>query len=115
SRHDRLHVLVNNAGAYNTTRSTTRDGFETTFGVNHLAHFLLTRELLPLLRASAPSRIINVSSNAHRIGRLDFDDLNAVRRYRGMRAYGTSKLANILFTRELARRLEGTGVTANAV
>jgi len=115
SHHDRLPVLVNNAGAYNTTRSTTRDGFETTFAVNHLAHFLLTRELLPLLRASAPARIINVSSNAHRIGRLDFDDLNAVRGYGGMRAYGTSKLANILFTYELARRLDGAGVTANAV
>jgi NAD(P)-dependent dehydrogenase (short-subunit alcohol dehydrogenase family) len=114
-RHERLHVLVNNAGAYNTTRSTTRDGFETTFGVNHLAHFLLTQELLPLLRASAPARIINVSSSAHRIGRLDLDDPNATRRYGGMRAYGTSKLANILFTYELARRLDGTGITANAV
>lgn len=115
SRHDRLHVLVNNAGAYNTTRSTTRDGFETTFAVNHLAHFLLTRELLPLLRASVPARIINVSSNAHRIGRLNLDEPYAPRRYGGMRAYGTSKLANILFTYELARRLDGTGVTANAV
>ena len=114
-RHDRLHVLVNNAGAFNSQRSETKDGFETTFGVNHLAHFLLTAELLDVVRASAPARIVNVSSAAHIGARLDFDDLQSQRHYGGMRAYGKSKLANVLFTYELARRLEGTGVTANAV
>jgi NAD(P)-dependent dehydrogenase (short-subunit alcohol dehydrogenase family) len=113
--HDRLHVLVNNAGAFNAQRSETRDGFETTIGVNHLAHFLLTAELLGLLKASAPSRIINVSSAAHVGARIDFDDLQSKRRYGGMRVYGQSKLANVLFTYELARRLEGSGVTANCL
>jgi NAD(P)-dependent dehydrogenase (short-subunit alcohol dehydrogenase family) len=115
SRHTELHVLINNAGAYNAHRTTTSDGFETTFGVNHLAHFLLTNMLLDLLRASAPSRIVNVSSAAHVGGRMNFDDLNAEHRYSGMRAYGQSKLANVLFTYELARRLEGSGVTANSL
>ncbi len=114
-RHDRLHVLINNAGAYNAHRSETKDGFETTIGVNHLAHFLLTMELLDLLKASAPARIVNVSSAAHIGARIDFDDLQLKRRYGGMRAYGQSKLANVLFTYELGRRLEGSGVTANAI
>jgi retinol dehydrogenase 14 len=113
--HDRLDVLVNNAGAYNATRSETSDGFETTFGVNHLGYFLLTNLLLDTLRASAPSRIVNVSSRAHLRSTMDFDDLNAERGYNGMTVYGRSKLANVLFTYELARRLEGTGVTANAL
>ena len=115
ARHGNLNVLVNNAGAFNSQRSETTDGFETTFGVNHLAHFLLTGELIDLLKTSAPSRIINVSSAAHIGARLDFDDLQSKRHYGGMRAYGQSKLANVLFTYELARRLEGTSVTANAV
>jgi NAD(P)-dependent dehydrogenase (short-subunit alcohol dehydrogenase family) len=115
STHDRLNVLVNNAGAYNSTRSTTQDGFETTFGVNHLGYFLLTQLLLDVLKASAPARIVNVSSRAHEGARIDFDDLQAERSYAGMRVYGRSKLANLLFTYELARRLEGTGVTANAL
>lgn len=115
ARHSALNVLVNNAGAYNTHRSTTTDGLETTFGVNHLGYFLLTDLLLDMLKASAPSRIVSVSSTAHVGGKMNFDDLQAERTYSGMRAYGQSKLANVLFTYELARRLEGTGVTANVL
>jgi NAD(P)-dependent dehydrogenase (short-subunit alcohol dehydrogenase family) len=110
-----LHVLVNNAGLVNLRRQETPDGVETTFAVNYLAHFQLTLRLLPLLRASAPARIVNVSSDTHRIARLDLDDLELRRRYSWLRAYARSKLAIVYFTRELARRLEGSGVTANAV
>ena len=115
AQHDRLHVLVNNAGAYNTTRTLTKDGFETTFGVNHLAYFLLTDLLLDVLKSSAPSRIVSVSSTAHVGGKMNFDDLQGEQSYAGARAYGQSKLANVLFTYALARRLEGSGVTANAL
>lgn len=117
SKYDRLDVLVNNAGAMFANRIETEDGFERTFALNHLAYFLLTDLLLDRLKASAPSRIVNVASEAHRVAPkgLDFDDLQARNRYRGFRVYGASKLANILFTRELARRLEGTGVTANCL
>jgi NAD(P)-dependent dehydrogenase (short-subunit alcohol dehydrogenase family) len=115
ARYHRLHVLVNNAGAYNTRRSVTVDGFETTFAVNYLAHFLLTNLLLDALKAGAPSRIVNVSSVIHGSVGLDLDDLNSERGYRGMRTYARSKLAIVLFTYELARRLEGTGVTANCL
>jgi NAD(P)-dependent dehydrogenase (short-subunit alcohol dehydrogenase family) len=115
SRHDKLHVLVNNAGAMLSERSTTPDGLETTFQVNHLGPFLLTNLLLDKLKASAPARIVNVASTAHRGGSLDFDDLQSEKSYIGMRVYGTSKLCNILFTRALAKRLEGTGVTANSL
>jgi NAD(P)-dependent dehydrogenase (short-subunit alcohol dehydrogenase family) len=114
-RFPRLDVLVNNAGAIFPSRQTTMEGLELTFATNHLAYFLLTRELLELLKASAPSRIVNVASNAHRRGRIQFDDLQLERGYTGWRAYAQSKLANLLFTRELARRLVGTGVTANSV
>jgi NAD(P)-dependent dehydrogenase (short-subunit alcohol dehydrogenase family) len=111
-----LHVLLNNAGVINLRREESGDGIETTFAVNHLAYFLLTRLLLERLKESAPARVVNVASDAHRgAGRLDFDDLESRRGYSAMRVYGRSKLANILFTRELARRLEGTGVTANAI
>jgi NAD(P)-dependent dehydrogenase (short-subunit alcohol dehydrogenase family) len=112
-----LHVLLNNAGVLNLRREETGDGFETTFAVNHLAYFLLTGLLLGRLRESAPARIVNVASDAHAQagGRLDFDDLQSTRKYSLMGTYGKSKLANILFTRELARRLEGTGVTANCL
>lgn len=110
-----LHVLINNAGVVNLQRSVTADGIETTFAVNHLAYFLLTDLLLDRLRRSAPARIVNVASDAHKFGRLDFDDLGNERRYRAMRVYGQSKLANILFTAELARRLEGSGVTVNSL
>ena len=115
-RHERLHVLVNNAGLITMRRESTADGFERQFAVNHLAPFLLTNLLLERLQKSAPARIVTVSSLAHRRATLDFDDLSWERRkYSGMQAYGASKLANILFTRELARRLDGTGVTANCL
>ena len=114
-RHKELHVLVNNAGGFNSARSETEDGYEVTFGVNHLAPFLLTQLLLDLLKSSAPSRVINVSAGAHSRASMNFDDLNAEEKYGGLSAYGQSKLANVLFTNELARRLEGTGVTANSL
>lgn len=114
-RFDRLDVLVNNAAVYTRERTLTEDGFETQLAVNHLAPFLLTHLLLPLLRRSAPSRVVTVSSEAHQGASLRWDDLNGERGYNGVRAYAQSKLANLLFTFELARRLEGTGVTANAV
>ena len=110
-----LHVLINNAGVVNTSRSLTTDGIETVFAVNHLAYFLLTHLLLDRLTQSAPARIVNVASDAHRFGGINFDDLQGARRYRIMRIYGQSKLANILFTYELARRLTGTGVTVNCL
>jgi NAD(P)-dependent dehydrogenase (short-subunit alcohol dehydrogenase family) len=115
SRHARLDVLVNNAGIHTAHRQVTSEGFESTFVTNHLGHFVLTHELLPLLKASAPARVVNVASEAHRLGRMHFDDLQLARRWSGVAAYTQSKLANILFTYDLARRLEGTGVTANAV
>lgn len=115
SRYDRLSCLVNNAGVILRERHLSIDGYEMQFAVNHLGHFLLTRELLPLLEASAPSRVVSVSSGAHRIGHIDFDDINLERRYTIFGAYARSKLANILFTRELARRTAGSGVTANCL
>jgi NAD(P)-dependent dehydrogenase (short-subunit alcohol dehydrogenase family) len=116
ARAARLHVLVNNAGVTLARRQTTVDGFEATFATNHLAYFLLTGLLLPRLRESAPARIVNVASDAHRFGRLDLGDLqNERRRYRALRVYAQSKTANILFTEELARRIAGSGVTANAL
>jgi NAD(P)-dependent dehydrogenase (short-subunit alcohol dehydrogenase family) len=110
-----LHVLVNNAGLITRRRELTSDGLELQFAVNHLAYFLLTNLLLDQLKAGAPSRIINVSSGAHSGAQLDFDDLQGERGYDGNRAYSRTKLANILFTYELARRLQGTGVTANCL
>jgi NAD(P)-dependent dehydrogenase (short-subunit alcohol dehydrogenase family) len=112
---DRIHVLVNNAGLILSERRLTEDGIETTFAVNHLAPFLLTNLLLNRLEESAPSRVVTVASDAHQSGTIDFDDLSGMRRYSAWAAYGQSKLANILFSSELARRLEGTGVTANSL
>jgi NAD(P)-dependent dehydrogenase (short-subunit alcohol dehydrogenase family) len=114
-RHPRIGVLINNAGVITRRREATADGLERQFAVNHLAPFLLTLRLIDALRAGAPARIVNVSSGAHAGHRLDFDDLMSEREYRHDRVYGRTKLANILFTHELARRLEGSGVTANAV
>ena len=111
----RIDVLVNNVGGYWQTRHVTADGLERTFAVNHLAPFLLTNLLRDRLVHSAPSRVVTVSSNAHRTGRIDFDDLPGERNYSGARAYDQSKLANVLFSFELARRLQGTGVTSNAL
>lgn len=111
----RIDVLVNNAGAINGERKLTPEGIETTFGVNHLGYFLLTGLLLDKLKASAPSRIVNVASEAHRGASMNFDDLGGEKSYSSWNAYCQSKLANILFTRELARRLEGSGVTANCL
>ena len=114
-RYDRLDVLVNNAGGIFMERKTSVDGLELTFALNHMGYFLLTDLLLDMLKASAPARIVSVSSGAHRFGDLDLDDLQNEKRYKGFRAYGQSKLANILFTKELARQLEGTQVTANVL
>ncbi len=115
-RYKRLDVLVNNAGAIFARRHVTVDGYEMTFALNHLANFLLSNLLLDLLKANAPARIVNVSSSAHQAAHLDFNDLQTKHYgYGGYKAYRRSKLANIMFTYELARRLEGTGVTANVL
>ena len=113
-KYPRLDVLINNAGVYTPRREVTPDGLERTFEVNYLSGFLLTHLLLDLLIKSTPSRIVNVSSSAHSGGTIHFDDLQGEQRYGGFGAYGQSKLAQVLFTRELAQRLEGTGVTVNA-
>ncbi len=110
-----LHVLINNAGGVNLSRRETLDGLEMTFALNYLAPFLLTNLLLDKLKASAPARIVNVSSESHESGYIKMDDLQLEKKYRLMRAYGQSKLALVLFTYELARRLQGTGVTANCL
>jgi retinol dehydrogenase 14 len=115
ARHPQLHVLINNAASIPKQRETTVDGLEMQFAVNHLAPFLLTNQLLDRLRAGSPARIVNVSSGAHQGGTLDFADLQSERRYDPVRVYGRTKLANVLFTYELARRLRGTGVTANCL
>jgi len=114
-RYDRLDILINNAGAIFFSRKETREGFEITFALNHLGYFLLTNLLLDLLRRSAPARIINVSSEAHRGASINFDDLQFEEKYSPMRVYGQSKLANILFTYELHRRLDNENLTVNAL
>jgi len=116
AKHNRLHILVNNAGMLAPKRVLTEDGIESTFATNHLGYFLLTNLLLDLIEASAPARIVNVSSVASRRGTMDFEDLGFEKGgYAIMKAYGRSKLGNVLFTNELARRLEGKGVTVNAL
>jgi len=115
SRYERLDVLVNNAGAIFFFRQVSADGIEMNFAVNHLAYFLLTNLLLDTIKASTPARVVNVASNSHYGKRLDFANLELRRGYNPGKAYGRSKLANLYFTYELARRLEGTGVTVNAM
>jgi NAD(P)-dependent dehydrogenase (short-subunit alcohol dehydrogenase family) len=114
-RTPRIDVLVNKAGGIFVKRSVSKDGYEMTFAVNHLAPFLLTHLLLDALRSGSPSRIVTTASNAHRNAKISFDDLQATRKYSPMGAYGSSKLANILFTRALAKRLRGTTVTATCM
>jgi NAD(P)-dependent dehydrogenase (short-subunit alcohol dehydrogenase family) len=114
-RTSRLDILVNNVGGFYLTRQVSADGYEMTFALNHLSYFLLTDLLKDLLVASAPARVVNVSSVAHRNSRINFDDPQMTRRYWAMTAYGQSKLANVMFTYELAHRLLDTGVTANAL
>jgi retinol dehydrogenase 14 len=114
-RYPRLDVLVNNVGGFWAHRHLTADGLEHTFALNHLAPFLLTMLLLDRLEASAPARIVTVASGAHTAGRIDFDDLQSDQKYSGQRAYNASKLANVMFTYELARRLQGSGVTATVL
>lgn len=114
-KYERLDVLVNNAGGFFMSRLESIDGIEMTFALNHLNYFLLTNLLIETIKASAPARIVNVSSAAHQNAIIDFDDLQDKHNYSSWQAYGQSKLANILFTYELARRLEGTGVTVNAL
>ncbi|HEY1162945.1 MAG TPA: SDR family oxidoreductase [Candidatus Dormibacteraeota bacterium] len=113
--HTQLHVLVNNAGMSLPTRHESADGIETVFATNHLGPFLLTNLLLPVLIASAPARVVTVSSGVQAMAKIDFDDLQGTKSYSEIRSYNQSKLANLLFTYELARRLDGTGVTANAL
>ena len=115
ARYKRLDVLVNDAGAIFLRRQLSADGIEMNFALNHLAYFLLTNLLLDTLKASAPARVVNVASNSHRNAHLDFENLQLKRGYNPMRAYGRSKLANLYFTYELARRLDSTGVTVNAM
>jgi len=111
----RINILINNAGIMSARRSITADGLELTFATNHLAYFALTQGLLARLVASAPARIVNTASDVHRGARIDFDDLQSEKGYSGYGVYAKSKLANVLFTRELARRLAGTGVTVNCL
>lgn len=113
AKHDRLDVLINNAGAFYTAREVTADGLEKTFALNHMSYFVLTNALLDMLHSGA--RVINTSSDAHKGGSMNFDDLQGERRFSGWAAYGQSKLANILFSDEMARRLRDTGVSVNSV
>jgi len=115
AKYGKLDVLVNNAGEILSKRHVTVDGLERTFASNHLGHFLLTNLLLDTIKASTPARIVNITSEAHRGAKIHFDDLQGEKSYSAFRAYGQAKLANVLFTYELAKKLEGTGVTANCL
>jgi NAD(P)-dependent dehydrogenase (short-subunit alcohol dehydrogenase family) len=115
STHQKLHVLINNAGVIIGKRILTKDGLETTLQVNYLSHFLLTQLLLEAIKSSTPARIVNVTSDAHFTGKMDFDDLQEERGYGAMKSYSQSKLAQVLFTHELAKKLQGSGVTVNCV
>jgi NAD(P)-dependent dehydrogenase (short-subunit alcohol dehydrogenase family) len=115
ARYDHLHILINNAGLWELKKKLSKDGIEMTFAVNHLAPFLLTNLLLETIKSSSPARIINVSSESHRRGTINFKDLEFSRRYSGIKAYGQSKLANILFTKKLSHLLKGSGITANCL
>lgn len=115
ARHDTLHLLVNNAGVINVKREVTSEGLEVQFATNHLAVHLLTKLLLPALENGAPSRVVTTASGIHAIGKIHFDDLNLERGYGAFKAYAQSKLGNVLFTQELARRVADKGITANAV
>ncbi len=115
AKHSHLDILINNAGGVFDKRQTTVDGLEYTFAFNHLGYFLLTNLLLDLLKASSPSRIVNVSSSAEAMGKINFDDLQSEKKYSGFPVYCSSKLANVMFTYEFAKRLAGTGVTVNAL
>ena len=115
AKHDRIDVLVNNAGALLMDRQVTKDGYEATFATNHLGYFVLTKVLLDAVKKAPAGRIVNVASEAHRRGSIEFDDLMGEQKFSGWFAYSASKLANILFTAELARRLEGTSVTTNCL
>lgn len=114
-KYDRLDVLVNNAGAVFNQRYASEDGLEMTFALNHMGYFVLTNLLLDMLKASAPARIVNVASEAHRFGGINFNDLQSKKTYNGFGVYGESKLMNLMFTYELSRRLQATGVTVNAL
>lgn len=115
ARHDHLHVLLNNAGAIFTDRAETAEGIERTIALNHFAYFELSRQLLDLMRASAPARIVNVASQLHETGKIAFDDLGLKRKYAPLRAYSQSKLANVMFSFALAERLKADGITVNAI
>lgn len=114
-KYQQLDVLINNAGVFPTKQRLTEDGFEMQIGVNHLAHFLLTHQLLDLLKSSAPSRVVTVSSKLHTNGNVDFESFKGYPKYNPQTAYGQSKLANVLFSNELARRTKGSGVTSNCL
>jgi len=114
-KHQQLNVLINNAGVFRWKREETQEGFERTIGINLLGHFLLTHLLLPILKQTPGARILNVSSNAYFKGKIDLDDLHLKKKYTGVKAYDSSKLAIVFFTQELAERLQGTGVTVNAL
>ncbi len=113
SKYEQLHLLINNAGVILPKRAETKDGFEMQFGVNHIGHSYLTNGLLSMMKNSSPSRIVNVSSGAHKLGKIDLNNISMKKGYHTFKAYSRSKLANILFTYALSKRLTGTGVTVN--